>query len=285
MAKNEFFEKPFYFGNFSASDAAVALSSKPNGSFLARTNHEGFIVISFVAEKDVRHEIVDTRDDGVKWRHGAVWFDTVDEFIDAAPYDLHHPVLKQQSVATNRSTETTSISTQSSQQNQHDNWFTLLFQGNHNVIVDSVCRLPVFASASVAGDFVFVSGTLGTVGVAPKLIDGGIENETRQTLYNIARILKSCGCSLNQIVKVNVYLRDVEDFNTMNQVYKKIMGENPPARITVGKAGLALNAAVEIDCIAYRGSTFATRFTKSIALLGGVVAGLYVAQKLLSDQM
>ena len=56
-------------------------------------------------------------------------------------------------------------------------------------------------------------------------------------------------------------------------------------RITVGKAGLALNAAVEIDCIAYRGSTFATRFTKSIALLGGVVAGLYVAQKLLSDQM
>jgi len=121
--------------------------------------------------------------------------------------------------------------------------------------------------------------------VAPKLIDGGIENETRQTLYNIARILKSCGCSLNQIVKVNVYLRDVEDFNTMNQVYKKIMGENPPARITVGKAGLALNAAVEIDCIAYRGSTFATRFTKSIALLGGVVAGLYVAQKLLSDQM
>jgi enamine deaminase RidA (YjgF/YER057c/UK114 family) len=120
-----------------------------------------------------------------------------------------------------------------------------------------------FLSQAVrAGDFVFVSGNVGHLpGYGPtgegsqwlpgKLIDGGIEAETRQTLANIEEILRAAGGDLTDVVKVNSFLRDVDrDFHAYNKVYAEHFPERPPARTTVQAKiyGLTL---VEIECTAY----------------------------------
>ena len=118
--------------------------------------------------------------------------------------------------------------------------------------VDGLGKLPAFCHAVVAGDFIYVSGTLGTLPGSMALAEGGTGPQTTQTLRNIETILAACDASLADLVKVNVFLADMETFADMNKAYLGVMGDDPPARITVGRAGLALNAAVEIDAIAYK---------------------------------
>jgi 2-iminobutanoate/2-iminopropanoate deaminase len=84
-------------------------------------------------------------------------------------------------------------------------------------------------------------------------VDGGTGPQTTQTLRNIERVLQAVGLGLGQVVKMNVYLADMSDFQEMNEAYIAVIGDSPPARITVGGVDLALGARVEIDCVAYRG--------------------------------
>jgi 2-iminobutanoate/2-iminopropanoate deaminase len=120
-----------------------------------------------------------------------------------------------------------------------------------NIVVDGLARLPVFSHATVAGDFIFVSGTLGTVPGSMDLVEGGTGPQTTQTMRHIETILRECGASLDDLVKVNVFVADINTFAEMNEAYASVIGDNPPARITVGRADLALGAAVEIDAVAY----------------------------------
>ena len=120
------------------------------------------------------------------------------------------------------------------------------------VNVSSLGRLPAFCHATVAGDFIYVSGTLGTKSGSMELVEGGTRAETTQTLQNIELILKECGASLSDVVKVCVFLADMQTFPDMNEAYLEVMGDDPPARITVGRAELARGAAVEIDAVAYK---------------------------------
>lgn len=119
--------------------------------------------------------------------------------------------------------------------------------------VDGLGRLPSFSHAVAAGDTIYVSGCLGTAPDSMDLVPGGTGEQTTQTLANIERILEESGSSLEQVVKVNVFLSDMSTFNEMNDAYLAVFGDTPPARITVGGVDLALGAAVEIDCIAVRG--------------------------------
>jgi 2-iminobutanoate/2-iminopropanoate deaminase len=123
------------------------------------------------------------------------------------------------------------------------------------VTVSGLARLPAFCHAVVAGDFIYVSGTLGTKPDSMELAEGGTGAQTTQALQNIGLILKECGASLADLVKVNVFLADMGTFSEMNQAYLEVMGVDPPARITVGRAELALGAAVEIDAVAYKPSS------------------------------
>ncbi len=117
--------------------------------------------------------------------------------------------------------------------------------------VSGVAGLPAFCHASVAGQQIFVSGTLGSVPGKLELTEGGTGPQTVQALRNIEQILKSCGSRLDQVAKVNVYLTDMATFGEMNEAYLSVFGDDPPARITVGCTALALGAAVEMDCIAF----------------------------------
>lgn len=120
------------------------------------------------------------------------------------------------------------------------------------IYVDGLARLPVFCHATIAGDFIYVSGTLGSKPNSMELVEGGVGAQTTQTLRNIETILHACGAALADLIKVNVFLHDINTFAEMNQAYLAVIGNDPPARITVGRADLALGAAVEIDAVAYK---------------------------------
>lgn len=120
------------------------------------------------------------------------------------------------------------------------------------VNAEGVGKLPAFSHAAVAGDLIFVSGTLGTRDGSFELAEGGALAETRQALQNIRSILEAAGATLRDVVKVNVFLTEMDTFSDMNRAYREFFPSDPPARITVGCAGLALDAAVEIDCVAVK---------------------------------
>src|SRR4030065_1064742 len=98
--------------------------------------------------------------------------------------------------------------------------------------------------------FIFTAGQLGIIPESGNIIEGGIENETRQALLNIQQILEAAGSSLTGVVKTTVFLRNMNEFAQMNSVYAEFFKENPPARSTVQVAALPKNGAVEIEAIA-----------------------------------
>jgi 2-iminobutanoate/2-iminopropanoate deaminase len=106
-----------------------------------------------------------------------------------------------------------------------------------------------FSSAVRAGDTLYLSGNIGNIPGTMDLAEGGITGETRQTMDNIANVLKEFGSSLDDVVKCTVFLADMSEWGAMNEVYKTYF-KNPPARSAIGTNGLALNARVEIECIA-----------------------------------
>jgi 2-iminobutanoate/2-iminopropanoate deaminase len=78
----------------------------------------------------------------------------------------------------------------------------------------------------------------------------GITEQTEQVFANLRAILEAAGTSLDRVVKTTVYLSDLDDFQAMNEVYRKYVGELPPARATIEVSALPSGALVEIDAIA-----------------------------------
>jgi 2-iminobutanoate/2-iminopropanoate deaminase len=105
-----------------------------------------------------------------------------------------------------------------------------------------------------AGGFVFVAGEKGIDPATGKIVPGGIEAETRQTLENIKAILEEAGCSIDLAVSTFVFLTDLRDFPKMNAIYAEYFTANPPGRTTVEVKGLPAGAHVEITVTALAGS-------------------------------
>lgn len=108
-----------------------------------------------------------------------------------------------------------------------------------------------FSPGIRAGDFIFLSGALGTRPGTTVLISDDVAEQTRQTLANLETVLRAAGASLGDVVKCTVFLVDMADYAAMNEVYAAVWPGPPPARSTVAGSGLALDAKVEIECIAY----------------------------------
>ena len=110
-----------------------------------------------------------------------------------------------------------------------------------------------FPEGTAVGDLVFLSGQLGNVPGTLTLVEGGIAAEARQTLENIATILRGQGLGLHNIVRCTVMLADMADWPAFNVVYAEFFAGQPtPARSAFGCSGLALGARVEIECTAAR---------------------------------
>jgi 2-iminobutanoate/2-iminopropanoate deaminase len=106
-----------------------------------------------------------------------------------------------------------------------------------------------YSQAIRAGNLVFVAGQLG-LRPGDTEIQGTIQEQTEQALANVRAILEEAGSGLDRIVKTTVFLTDLGDFQGMNEVYARHVGDAPPARSTVGIAALPSGALVEIEAIA-----------------------------------
>jgi 2-iminobutanoate/2-iminopropanoate deaminase len=107
-----------------------------------------------------------------------------------------------------------------------------------------------YSQAIRSGGFVFVSGQLALEPGAKELKVGTIEEQTEQVFSNLRAILEQAGSGLDRLVKTTVFLQDLDDFQGMNSVYAKYVGDMPPARSTVEVARLPSGALVEIEAIA-----------------------------------
>ncbi|GAP06951.1 MAG TPA: RidA family protein [Anaerolinea thermolimosa] len=112
-----------------------------------------------------------------------------------------------------------------------------------------------YSPAVKGGGLVFIAGQLGMDPATGNLVEGGIEAETRQALTNLKHLVEAAGSSMDQVVKVTVFLRDIQDFQKMNSVYAEFFVANPPARSAFQVGALPRGAAVEIEAIALASST------------------------------
>jgi 2-iminobutanoate/2-iminopropanoate deaminase len=109
-----------------------------------------------------------------------------------------------------------------------------------------------YSQGIVAGDLVFVSGQLGIDPAGGHVVEGGIVEQTEQTMKNLAAVLEEAGTSLENAVMVSIFLVDLGDFQAMNEVYSRHLAEPYPARATVQIAALPSGARVEIAVVAHR---------------------------------
>ena len=100
--------------------------------------------------------------------------------------------------------------------------------------------------------FVFLAGQVGDVPGGHGAVSGGIDAETRAMLDNVGQLLGSVGLDYGDVVKCTIYLRDFDDFPSMNAVYRTYFPTEPPTRATVGVTALAEDYRVEIEVLAAR---------------------------------
>ncbi|MDO9396119.1 MAG: Rid family detoxifying hydrolase [Herbiconiux sp.] len=109
---------------------------------------------------------------------------------------------------------------------------------------------PYSHAAHAGAGLLYVSGQTPIDPASGRLVEGGIDVQTRRVFDNLTSVLTASGRTFADVVKVNVYLTDMDDFAAMNAVYETIFDVPYPARTTVAVAGLPLGARVEIEFVA-----------------------------------
>jgi 2-iminobutanoate/2-iminopropanoate deaminase len=107
-----------------------------------------------------------------------------------------------------------------------------------------------YSQAIRANGFIFASGQIPIDPSTQELVSGGIAEQTERVLRNVANLLQAGGSGTPKIVRCVVFLKDMADFETMNEVYARFFGSDPPARTTVAAAGLPRDALIEIEATA-----------------------------------
>jgi len=100
------------------------------------------------------------------------------------------------------------------------------------------------------GNFIFTAGQLGLVPETGEFAGPDIQSQTRQALKNVEGVLEAAGSCLQHVVKMTVFLQDMEEFSQMNEVYAEFFSVAPPARSAVEVAALPLGGRVEIEAVA-----------------------------------
>lgn len=109
-----------------------------------------------------------------------------------------------------------------------------------------------YSQAIEANGFVFASGQLPIDPATNAFVEGGVKEQTRQSLTNAQSVLKAAGLDLSHVIKTTVFLSDMADFAAMNEVYAEFFNEPYPARSAIAIKTLPKNALVEVECIAAR---------------------------------
>ncbi|KIJ66469.1 hypothetical protein HYDPIDRAFT_26818 [Hydnomerulius pinastri MD-312] len=107
-----------------------------------------------------------------------------------------------------------------------------------------------YSQAIKVGDLVFVSGCIPLVPSTMQIIEGGVVEQTEQALANLKSVLEASGSDVGRVAKTTVFLKNMDDFVTVNGVYGKFFGNHKPARSAVEVARLPKDVLFEIECIA-----------------------------------
>ena len=105
------------------------------------------------------------------------------------------------------------------------------------------------AVATTAGKLVFLSGQIGFVPQTGELVTSSFEDQVKQAFTNMASVIEAAGGNLNQIIKLNLYLTDLNNFSIVNEIMATMIPEPYPARSTVGVASLPKGATFEVEAI------------------------------------
>lgn len=109
---------------------------------------------------------------------------------------------------------------------------------------DKLPKVDWLAHAVIAEPFIFVSGQ------GPRDKSGDIKSQTKQVIEQIKTILEGCGSSLDKVVKITVYLSDMNNYDAMNEVYREYFKSNPPARTCIQAVRIPRDVLVEMEAIA-----------------------------------
>ncbi|XP_054446286.1 2-iminobutanoate/2-iminopropanoate deaminase [Pteronotus mesoamericanus] len=110
-----------------------------------------------------------------------------------------------------------------------------------------------YSQAVLVDRTIYVSGQLGLDPKSGQLVPGGVAEEAKQALANIGEILKAADCDFTNVVKTTVLLADINDFSTVNEIYKQYFKSNFPARAAYQVAALPKGGRVEIEAVAVQG--------------------------------
>ena len=108
-----------------------------------------------------------------------------------------------------------------------------------------------YSQAIRMGNMVFLSGQIPLHPVTGEIVQGDIRAQTRQVLENLKCVLEAAGSSPDKVVKTTIFMKDLNDYVTINAVYQEFLSNKPPARTTVQAARLPRDAGVEIEAIAF----------------------------------
>jgi len=111
-----------------------------------------------------------------------------------------------------------------------------------------------YSQAVRIGPWLHVSGQIALVPGTGELAGNSLPDQARQALKNVGEILAAAGFSLSDVVSVDVFLTDITQFSTFNEIYAAFFGTHKPARAVVEVKGLPRGAQVEVKCVAYRGA-------------------------------
>lgn len=122
--------------------------------------------------------------------------------------------------------------------------------GREIVVTDKAPRaIGTYSQAVRAGGLVFLSGQIALDPATMELVEGGAEVQVRRVFENLKAVCEAAGGSLADVVKLTVYLTDLDDFGTVNRVMGEYFSEPYPARAAVGVAALPRGACVEIEAV------------------------------------
>lgn len=124
------------------------------------------------------------------------------------------------------------------------------------IVLTSDAPVPIgpYSQAVIMGNLVFTAGQIAINPETEELEIQDVKVQTERVIKNLQAVLKKAGCDLISVLKTTVFLKNMDDFVLMNEIYGRYFGGKPPARSVVEVSRLPKDVLVEIDCIAYIGN-------------------------------
>lgn len=116
---------------------------------------------------------------------------------------------------------------------------------------DAPKAIGPYSQAVRSGGWVYCAGQVGLDPATGTMVQGGVAEQTRRALTNLSAVLAAAGCTCADVVKTTVFLANLDDYATVNEIYGEFFPEDPPARAAVEASRLPANALVEIDAVAH----------------------------------